>query len=598
MGALLAVSGALPAFEAERRIRAMAAQSPYRGRLQMFPFPGFTFGVQRVSTEASVIDEPDVFVAINGRECALLGPGDASGVESSAARIARAWRDRGLSCLSAIDGDYALLVYDKRRATAHVAVSLLMMRPLYYAITDEALVLASEVRQVATGAGIRRHLDEQQVFLSFWLNGPLLDKERTEYHDINRLFSPHVYQIKAGVRRLENAGSYWTPPGYAADAAKARDALPGAVLETLARSIRNLDGQVALSLSAGYDSGTLWAVSMRQPPRSGIPRFYTWTYPWLAGDEAVLVRRMLSRHGLDTCTVAGSQDDIAARVAEHVTRLDRIPVVSTLFLLDLMLSAMRRDAVDSNIVGAAGELPLMTEPHYLVDLLLRGRWLAFLQDFSRFELSMLENPTRIRRARRLLGFAVRPLLEALNDRPRRAHGASFDTRWQALHKQALATLPMLERRGDFGRAYQWHLIESFGTSGGTETAEQFWAGYGIELVTPYTTRRLTELVLRVPPRLLCRGRYDRQVQREVAELALGYEPPWPRTKIYLISKYDTVSPLVRGLGPARKWALVEAGIISERSARALDADVADGRRPTPRWGRAAYFEHFMRKYGG
>jgi asparagine synthetase B (glutamine-hydrolysing) len=598
MGAFLAVSGALPATEAQRRIRAMAAQSPYRGRLQIFPFPGLTVGLQRVSTEASAIDEPDVFVAINGRECALLGPGDASRVASSAARIACVWREQGLSCLSAIDGDYALLVYDKRHATAHVAVSLLMMRPLYYAITGEALVLASEVRQVAVGAGIRRRLDEQQVFLSFWLNRPLLGKERTEYQNINRLLSPHVYQIKAGVRQLENVGIYWTQPGYAADPAKAREALPEAVLETLGRSIRNLDGQVALSLSAGHDSGTLWAVSMRQPPRSGTPRFYTWTYPWLDGDEAVLVRRMLSPHGLGTCTVDGSQGEIAARVAEHVASLDRIPVVSTLFLLDRMLSVMRRDGIDSNIVGAAGELSLMIEPYYLVDLLRRGRWLAFLRDISRFELSMLENPTRLRRARRLLGFALRPLLQALNGGHLRAHGTFFDTRWQALYRQAVATLPLLEPGGDFGRAYHWHLIESFGISGGTETAEQFWARYGIELVTPYTTRRLTELVLRIPPRLLCRGRYDRQVQREVAELALGYEPPWPRRKISLISKYDTVSPLVQGLGPARKWALVEAGIISEQSARALDADVAEGRQPTPRWGRAAYYEHFMRKFGG
>src|SRR5689334_9983884 len=62
--------------------------------------------------------------------------------------IAHAWEEHGERCVEALNGMFALAIWDAHRQQLFLARDRMGEKPLYYAVTDDGLVFGSELRAV------------------------------------------------------------------------------------------------------------------------------------------------------------------------------------------------------------------------------------------------------------------------------------------------------------------------------------------------------------------------------------------------------------------------------------------------------------------
>jgi hypothetical protein len=194
---------------------------------------------------------------------------------------------------------------------------------------------------------------------------------------------------------------------------RSRGTVAERVVTSLEAAISVLDGRLAQSLSAGYDSGLLWAVARRAPPRSGQPRKYSFTWPGSVDDEAQLLRALLSEAGEHAQFIDASTINPIDYIEEHVKTLDRIPSARTTCNATVLAQRLAMDGNSMHLFGLGGEAALMVPPRYLSDLLRAGRLVRLVRDLFRFHPYLLRQQSLPRRLRFLLRQAVIPQGSAL-----------------------------------------------------------------------------------------------------------------------------------------------------------------------------------------
>ncbi len=597
MGALLVVRGDVPEPERESRLTAMAQQAPHRGTLHSLHGPGVSIGVQTRGQEASLFEDDDLIVGVNGR---AYDP-DARlpyGSQPAAAEVAAGvWSGPMSPGLDRLDGEYALSIYDKRRRALYACVSLLTTKPLYRVQRGALLILASEIRQCAAGAKLGLALDPEQVALSFWLGGPVLDPRRTEYRDIDRLLAPKLYESRSeSATTIEPIRDYWTPPPEAKVPVD-DPAPPALLLDALSQSISALNEPTALSLSAGHDSGLLWTIAREAPPRSGPPRNYSLAWPGHQDDEREYLDPLLLAAG--DCTEYVDVADAGAFdfLTEHVDGLDRIPTSHTTHNATLLARRISEQGNRSHIFGIGGEAALMISTAYMGDLLRRGRFIALAQDIWRFRPYLRSAGAPWKQQIRLARGAIAPKGSRLWRWRHRNRLAGIGRHWAELCASGLETLDDLRKRDGYGRGERLTQIAYHGLLSGTETLDQLFEQHGLENVAPYTYRRVMDLGFAFPPRTLSRGRFEKQTLRECAELALGAPAPWPTRKLTPAPVWTQDERLLRHLGPPATWHMVALGIIDPDAAGDNQRRASRSERLPDNWSGAAYFELYLRRFG-
>jgi asparagine synthetase B (glutamine-hydrolysing) len=602
MGGILAVASAIPVEERKRRLEEMARLSPYRGALRAWHFSRISIGCQSRTTDATWHETDTMLIVAHGRpyaiDCEDPSPPGAQG----AALAGRLFAESGIVGLARLDGEYALLIHDKISGANYACVCLMMARQLYHgrgAVRGEPLlVLASEVRQVAAGAGIGLRLDPEQVVQSLCLNGPVLDRRRTEYHGIDRLVGPDCYRLDhtlAGPSRLSPG---WTPPEPQQLGSAEREMLPHRIVSTLQAALRASPVASALTLSGGYDSGTLWAVAYADRARRAMPRAMSLSLPGLAGDETETVRAMLRLTGQSGMLIRATTEPgrETAGVDGEAVLTDRIPLTMGYDVAVRFPRAMREAGLSCHILGIGAEAGLTGYPYYLADDLRCGRLLRMAGDWLRLE-SYYEPRGGWRARLRLLwwhglvprGSRLRP---AWNHRPL----VPLSRTWMPVFVDALREFWAERRRHGFARGVQLEQLRHYTLITGIEAHEQLNERHGIELHMPFLHRRTMEQGLRLPLRELACAVHDKELLRRAATAALGVDPPWPRRKVLPGLVGAEARPALLGLGPPAAWRLVQQGILDGRGAKALVTAATAGQAWHGSCARIVAFETFLRGF--
>lgn len=159
------------------------------------------------------------------------------------------YRERGAALLEAIQGEFALTLYDGQGLFA--ARDRLGLRPLFYAEGPEGLVLASEVKALAA-AGVELIWDEESLYSLHRMG--VLPPGRTLFAGVRQLPPGHCL-------RLDDQGlrvwSYWRLGDVVPRDA---EALPELLLDAT-RVRARAEQPVALALSGGLDSSTVLAMA-------------------------------------------------------------------------------------------------------------------------------------------------------------------------------------------------------------------------------------------------------------------------------------------------------------------------------------------------
>jgi asparagine synthetase B (glutamine-hydrolysing) len=601
MGAIAAFLSAAPPVERERRLRAMADMSLYRGALRWWHFADVSLSLQARDSEATARETDARLVLVHGRPY-LAGADDREGrAPLGGELVAELLEEHGLGGLSRLDGEYALLVHDKQDSVTFACVSLMITKPLYVArgrlAGGPCLVLASEVRQVASGAGVERRLDPEQLVQSLCFNGPILDRSRTEYRGIDRLLAPTVYRLCPRKQEPKPMFGYWTPPEEVAARQLAPSEHGARLLHTLRVALRAAPAGSALSLSGGYDSGCLWAAAYADRARWPMPEAVTISFPGRSSDQTPLVKELLGQTNLDGRFVDGNAFIVSTeKMAAYPDSIDRLPLTAEVHVAQSFARALRQYGFHAQILGLGAEATVLGNLSYLADFVRHGDVVGCLRDIMRIDSYYMATSTAVQRLRLFWRSALAPPGSWLRRLRNGRLPLPVARCWVPQIAAARHLLDGPVREHGFGRGHKLQTLLYGPLVAGNESNEQINEREGVEPACPYYHRAVVSLGFELSARQLACGSHEKALMRVAATQALGADPPWPLRKLPDSFDAAALCQAIRDLGPAQRWALVAHGILSPEGTERLRSG-ADRGAATVLLGRAAVAEYFVRRFG-
>ena len=184
--------------------------------------------------------------------------------------VLRAYEAFGEACVERLRGMFALAIWDQRRRKLFLARDRLGIKPLYYAITGDGLVFASEIKAILAAGSVRPAFN--RTILPEFLATRFSAGAETFFEGIRKLLPGRTlsWSPEQGFRGRR----YWQLPVAMDDsgatlAQRAREVR--ARLEETVRSHLVSDVPVGLFLSGGIDSSglaALMAPMVKEPIRS------------------------------------------------------------------------------------------------------------------------------------------------------------------------------------------------------------------------------------------------------------------------------------------------------------------------------------------
>src|SRR5881628_278096 len=211
-------------------------------------------------------EDQTVWIVFNGEiynHAALRPELEACGhryrTRSDTETIVHLYEEEGERCVERLQGMFAFAIWDRSRQRLFLARDRLGIKPLYYAVTDQELVFASEIKAILAAGVVRPALNEG--ILPEFLATRFVAGEETFFQGIRKLLPGRTLSWTAGegcrVRRYWRFPAEFHPtPGTLREAAREVRAR----LEAAVRSHLMSDVPLGLFLSGGLDSSGLAAL--------------------------------------------------------------------------------------------------------------------------------------------------------------------------------------------------------------------------------------------------------------------------------------------------------------------------------------------------
>ena len=252
--------------------------------------------------------------------------------------ILHLYEDLGPACVQHLNGQFAFAIWDSRQQTLFMARDRLGIRPLYYTLTDGALIFGSEIKAILADPRVEAEIDPvalDQVFTYWSTLSP-----RTIFKNIQDVPPGHHLIARGDTVTVE---PYWTlsfpegdPPRRSFDdyLAEFRELLIDATQIRL-----RADVPVGAYLSGGLDSSTTSAI-IRNFTSNRLDTFsISFSDPEF--DESDYQRQMAAFLGTDHQVVYVTHADIG-RVFPDVIWHTEIPILRTspapMFLLSKLVN--------------------------------------------------------------------------------------------------------------------------------------------------------------------------------------------------------------------------------------------------------------------
>ncbi len=179
--------------------------------------------------------------------------------------ILRQYEEGGVAALSALNGMFAIALWDGGRGTLHLVRDRLGVKPLFYAWDGRALVFASELKAILASRRVAREVDPRAVwdYLTFrYVPGP-----DSIWRTIRKLQPGHRLELSLD-RREPQLSRWWQLPAEPPRAARALEEEEeefGALFSDAVRLRMIADVPVGVMLSGGLDSSAVAATVARAP---------------------------------------------------------------------------------------------------------------------------------------------------------------------------------------------------------------------------------------------------------------------------------------------------------------------------------------------
>ena len=202
----------------------------------------------------------EIFNYVELRE-ELIKKGHTFATRSDTEVILHLYQEEGEDCVQRLNGQWAFAIWDPAKNKLFLSRDRVGVRPLFYTLTDNEFLFASEIKAIFAAADISRELDLQaldQIF-TFWVTLP----PRTAFRHVSQLPPGHSLVLQNGSAHLYQ---YWRLSYAAADHQSEHDErrLTEDLLNTLLDATRirlRSDVPVGAYLSGGLDSTIITALT-------------------------------------------------------------------------------------------------------------------------------------------------------------------------------------------------------------------------------------------------------------------------------------------------------------------------------------------------
>mgnify|MGYP005840773863 CR=1 FL=1 len=484
--------------------------SAYRGKVEVWAAGDDAIAVQNMGWDASLAWGEAWVVAVHGyvSDWGTTAPAEASS-GALAERLLGLLAHLGPPFVAQLRGEFALLAYHRPSRLLYLARDFFGKRPVFFALAQGRLVVASEIRQVAEGAGLPGELDAQMAVQ--WMAGLDVPADTTEYTEIRRISPATIYTFACeGSPREVGRERYWRPPEERSESARATPADRAELGRLLRQAVQRAlvgVGPVAVGVSSGVDSAALWALLCQQRRRDGFGGHgdlaLSLVFPGLPCDETKGIRALHAWCGTSGYEIDASGESPLHRTSYLIERCDRLthPMAFTIGLLAEQAAAR---GVRVLLTGHGPDEFLAGRLTYLLDLFARGHLWAFVRDCLSFE---LRRTSRGRFLARQTAAAVRQFWR----RSRRPRPPWLrQVAWAAIESRRSDARPHGARHSSQIRKY----VAGYQAGGALDGFEQLAARAGVEHRSPFLDQDLLDFALTLPGRVLMGGRRSKWLLRE------------------------------------------------------------------------------------
>jgi len=255
--------------------------------------------------------------------------------------IVHLYEEKGEALLEELNGQFAFVIWDKKKNKFLMARDRTGIRPLYYSVSAGSLLFASEIKALFSSGKIKRELDYGglgQLF-TFWTPLP----PKTVFKNVFELPPAHFMTVSGG--RME-INRYWDvePGGLSHSPEKKDDDYAEelmALLDDAARIRLRADVPVASYLSGGLDSSFISSL-VKQKYNPGI-QTYSVAFRDKYYDESAHQKTVSDFIGSAHSRIDCSYADIGKAMPDVIWHTEK-PLVRTAPAPMFMLSRLVRES--------------------------------------------------------------------------------------------------------------------------------------------------------------------------------------------------------------------------------------------------------------
>ncbi len=265
--------------------------------------------------------------------------------------IVHLYEELGPQCLEKLRGMFAFAIWDENAKTLFLARDRVGIKPLYYCLTDESLVFASEIKAILADPSIEPEIAPEMIdrFLTFLY----VPGEETLLKGIRKLPPGHYLLIRDGKATIRQ---YWdlhfAQPSRGISFKDAESELLSLLAETVQQHMI-ADVPVGVLLSGGVDStGVLsFAVERTQKEMSSFTVGFSGGQ---VADERPYARLAAETFGSQHHEITISPEDFASFMPRYVWHMEE-PVCEPPAIAMYYVSKLARKHVTVLLSGEGGD---------------------------------------------------------------------------------------------------------------------------------------------------------------------------------------------------------------------------------------------------
>ena len=458
--------------------------------------------------------------------------------------VLAAYKKWGERCPEKLVGDFAFAIWDRKNQTVFCARDQLGVKPLYYFLSDDLFVLASEIKALFCVEAVPYELNENKV--ADHLLAIFDDKAATFYQDIFRLVPAHTMTVGRSGKRVRR---YWSldpllEVRLASDQEHAdafREVFTAAVRSRLRSAF-----PVGSTLSGGLDSSSIACTARMLISKDHSRNLHTYSaiFPGLPKedlvkiDERKFVDAVLELPRFEPHFVLADQLNPLGDLERVLWHQDEAILAPNLYLHWALYGAAQRDGVRVFLDGLDGDTTVSHGVDYLSELARKGKFWTLMREAN--ELSKRSPkayytsrriaweygirdlfPTRIEKlARKILGRHPNPMSD-INE----LINGSFGARMNVAERASRASNDARQRELTAREAH-CESIDSGLITYTLELADKASAAFGLEARYPFFDRRLIEFCVALPANQKLKGGWTRSIMRRAMTGILPAEVQW------------------------------------------------------------------------